>query len=115
VPIADIDWKVIISSENAKVAFSLFAQIVRYYLYLCARQPQGQRSHEAGLAIIANTVSNIDGLVDQIGFVLAGNDRIAISYRHAPVDTMADRAFMLAIKSLPVEGLRYCLGNTGHG
>jgi hypothetical protein len=105
VPIADIGWKVKISTENAKVAFSLFAQIVRYFLYLCARQPQGQGSHEAGLTIIADTVANIDGLVDQIGFVLAGKDRIAISHCHTSVDTMANRTFMLAIEGLTIEGL----------
>ena len=96
-PIADIGWKVIISTENAKVAFSLFAQIVRNYLYLCARQPQGQRSHEAGLTIVTDTVADIDGLVDQIGFVLTGQDWITIPDRHIPVDAMTDGTLVLAI------------------
>jgi len=84
---------------------SLLAQIVRNFLDLRACQPKDQRPHEAGLAIVADTVSNIDGLVDQIGFVLASKDWIAIPDRHVPVDTMADRAFVFVIEGLTVEGL----------
>ena len=65
------------------------------------------------MTIVADAVANIDGLVDQIGFVLTRKDGIAISHRHTSVNTMADRAFMLAIEGLTVEGLRCCLGNAG--
>ena len=79
------------------VVVSLSAQIFRNFLYLLACQSQNQRSHEARLTIVADTVANIDGLVDQIGFVLTGEDWIAVPDRHIPVDAMTDGTLVLAI------------------
>lgn len=74
-------------------------------------QPQSQRSHEAGLTIVTDTVADIDGLVDQIGFVLTGQDWITIPDRHIPVDAMADGTLVLAIKGLTIERSFWCLCN----
>jgi len=85
---------------------SLSAQILRYFLDLRTGQPKDQWPHEPCQTVVADTVTDIEGLVDQISFVLAGKDGIAVPHRHVPVDPMADRAFVLAIEGLTVEGAR---------
>ncbi len=95
--------------QMVTVVVSLSAQIFRNFLYLLACQSQSQRSHEARLTIVADTVANIDGLVDQIGFVLTGEDWIAVPDRYISVDAMTDGTLVLAIKGLTIERLIWCL------
>lgn len=100
---ADIDSDPNFGIGSAAEVASLSAQILCYFLDLGAGQPKDQRPHEPCLAIVTDAITNIDSLVHKIGFILAGKDRIAVPYRHASVDAMADRTFVLAIKGFTIE------------